>query len=433
MWHGSAWHGSVRLGEREVALGLRLTPGGGAQLWLPDQGLRGTAAPLQQEANGALRVEVSSWLGRPTLTLQAPQAGGVRQATFTQGSCGPPLPRGPGALLLPPRPQEPAAPLPYPAREVTVLGAGGTPLRGTLTLPAQRGGPVPAVLLVSGSGPQDRDSSLSGHRPFLVLADALTRAGFAVLRLDDRGVGRSGGDLYRTPYRDLSLDLQAGVAFLRGLGTVDAARVGLIGHSEGGLLVLQAAQELTPPPAFMVLLATPAVPGREVLRVQLQDQLRARGKPPAEIATQTRLQALALSGEDAGHYAAAAQATSGRESPPSGSEIEQAWLYAQPFARSPYLQDFLAYDPRPALRATHMPTLAIFGGLDRQVPRAAGAGPMRDLLRCQGCEVREIAGLNHLLQPAQSGLPEEYASIPTTLDPRALDLLVRWLREAAHP
>ncbi|WP_261663785.1 alpha/beta fold hydrolase [Deinococcus sp. Marseille-Q6407] len=426
-----AWHGTIAQRGRQVPVGLNLQgdnlQGDSAELWLPDQGIRGAAVRVVSDpAGGAFSVQLEHWPGQPRLQLTRSGTGAatVLSGTFQQGGFSSPLTLWRGVVTLPARPQEPRPPLPYRSQEVTVWGAGATALRGTLTLPAGPG-PFPAALLLSGSGPQDRDSTLHGHRPFLVLADRLTRQGFAVLRLDDRGTGRSGGDLYNSRYSDLSGDAQAAVDFLRGLRTVQADRVGLIGHSEGGWVAAQAAQRLSPPPAFLVLLGSPAVPGSELLDLQLRAQLQAQGLGEAEIEARAAAQAEAL----AGHHASLLTA------PLPSSEIEQAWLHSRAFVQSPYLQDFLAYDPRPALRANRVPTvptLAVFGSHDLQVPPVAGAGPLRRLLSGPRSEVHELSGLNHLLQPARSGLPQEYAQIPTTLDPAALDLIGRWLQQAVR-
>lgn len=421
------WHGTVSLGERRISVGLTLY-GTGAELWLPDQGIRGIPMTVQGGAANRLSVRLEHWPGQPQVAVQRTGTGDAQllSGTFQQGGFKSPITLWHGPIPSLPRPQEPRSPLPYRTREVTILGAGGTPLSGTLTLPSGAG-PFAAAVLVSGSGPQDRDSTLHGHRPFLVLADALTRRGMAVLRLDDRGVGGSGSDLYTAHYSDLSDDISAAVTFLRGHPSVRPQQVGLIGHSEGGSLVMLTAQELRPAPAFAVLLGSPAVPGRELLSQQLRAQLAARGLNKSTIEAQVTAQAQALSG----------QRPDPNRLPLSGSELEQAWLHARPFARSTYLKDFLAYDPRPALEASRVPTLAVFGSLDLQVPPSAGAQPMRALLSRSSSaanipsEVHELPRLNHLLQPARSGLPEEYAEIPTTLDLSALNLLTRWL-ERGH-
>lgn len=447
-----AWHGTVWLGERRVQVGVtlhRTLHGTAADLWLPDQGLRGVPLQLVQPTITApkmtmptvtapsepLDVQLAHWPGQPQLRLSRVGTGTAQTltGTFRQGGFSSPLTLWRGPVTFPPRPQEPQPPpteKPYQEREVRILGAGGTPLRGTLTLPVGSG-PFPAAVLVSGSGPQDRDSTLHGHRPFLVLADFLARQGIASLRLDDRGVGGSEGDLYAAHYSDLSRDLQAAVTFLRGHPAVRGDQVGFIGHSEGGSLAALSATQLQPPPAFAVLLGSPAISGRELLALQLRSQLVARGLSSAEITARAEAQALALGG----------QRPQLEQLPLSGSELEQAWLHARPFRRSPYLQDFLSYDPQPALQslqAQHVPTLAVFGSLDLQVPPSAGAQPLRALLTGRGSAVHELSGLNHLLQPAHTGLPEEYAEIPTTLDPSVLQLLERWLEQTlqvgiSHP
>ena len=166
------------------------------------------------------------------------------------------------------RPQEPAKPYPYREEEVTFENRpAGINLAGTLTLP-KSAGPFPAVILISGSGAQDRDEALAGHRPFLVLADYLTRQGVAVLRVDDRGVGGSTGDSLRATSSDFADDALAGVAYLKGRREIDTARIGLIGHSEGGLVAPLAATR-SQDVAFIVLLAGPGLPGEQIIYLQI--------------------------------------------------------------------------------------------------------------------------------------------------------------------
>lgn len=170
-----------------------------------------------------------------------------------------------GAVQAVSRPQEPQPPFPYRSEAVSFQN-GEVTLAGTLTLPAGEG-PFAAVLFITGSGPQDRDETIARHRPFLLLTDTLTRAGYATLRVDDRGVGGSSGDLSRATYDDLTGDVLAGVASLRAHPAIDRERIGLFGHSEGGYLAPLAAAR-SDDVAFVIMMAGPAVPGEAVLRLQ---------------------------------------------------------------------------------------------------------------------------------------------------------------------
>lgn len=318
-------------------------------------------------------------------------------------------------------PAEP--PPPYAEVEVSVP-RGDVVLAGTLTLPPGPG-PHPGVVLITGRGPHDR-AERGPHRPFHLLADTLARAGTAVLRTDDRGTGRSTGSLATATYDDLAGDALAGVALLRARPEVDPARVGLLGHSEGGYLAPLAATRGRGA-AFVVTLAGPAVPGADVL---VEQSRRIRGLPGA--------------GDDPDGYAAFVESFTARlrAGDRDGARALAARVVAavDP-ARPPDRQRadvdalmerdrFLLHDPAPALRALRVPVLALFGGVDRQVAPEQNEGPMRALLAADpDATVRTLPGLNHQFQPSATGDPAEYATIPTTIAPEVLDVLTTWMDE----
>ena len=327
-----------------------------------------------------------------------------------------------------PGPPGPPSPPPYAEVEVSVRN-GDVVLAGTLTLPPGPG-PHPGVVLITGRGPHDR-AERGPHRPFHLLADTLARAGAAVLRTDDRGTGRSTGSLAAASYDDLAGDALAGAALLRARPEVDPARVGLLGHSEGGYLApLAAAQENAAQAeevAFVVTLAGPAVPGADVLVEQAR---RIRGLPGV--------------GDDPEGYAAFVESFTARLR--SGDRDGARTLAARVVAavdpaRPPEQQRadvdalmerdrFLLHDPAPALRALRVPVLALFGGVDRQVAPEQNEGPMRTLLAADpDATVRTLPGLNHQFQPSATGDPAEYATIPTTIAPEVLDVLTTWMDE----
>ncbi|QLY33660.1 alpha/beta hydrolase family protein [Nocardia huaxiensis] len=326
----------------------------------------------------------------------------------------------------PPRPQEPKPPWPYTSEEVSFHN-GDLTIAGTLTRP-DSGGKHPAVLLVTGSGPQDRNEEILGHKPFLLLADTLTRAGYAVLRTDDRGVGGTGGTLAHSSYQELSSDIGAGLAYLRGRPEIDGDRIGLLGHSEGGYLAPLYASRADSGVAFTILLAGPAVPGSEVLLEQTQLILAAEGATPEEVSDEIGF----LSGltnmlrigdlEGARSYAQGHNESLPVEQRAPAETIDDM--------ASPYMAGLVNYDPAPALSALRVPVLAIYGGKDLQVPAEQSEGPMRTLLAAgPDADVHVFDGLNHLLQPADKGVPSEYAFIDTTIDPVVLDYVTAWLTQ----
>jgi uncharacterized protein len=302
------------------------------------------------------------------------------------------------------RPQEPKGPLPYRAEEVKYVNAkaAGVELAGTLTLPEGKG-PFPAVILISGSGPQDRDEQVIGHKPFLVLADHLTRKGLAVLRFDDRGTAKSTGDFSKATTEDFATDVEAGIAYLKSRADIAAKKIGLLGHSEGGIVAPMVAARSTDV-AFVVLIAAPGEPLADILPVQLRLVLKAQGATDDAIAKAAAAQKKTL---DA--------ILTGDESAPGSS---------------PWIRYLLKYDPRPTLEKVKVPVLAVNGGKDLQVPPSTNLTGVRTALEKGGnrhVKAVELPGLNHLLQKAQTGGVAEYGSIEETVNPAALELIGDWL------
>jgi pimeloyl-ACP methyl ester carboxylesterase len=290
------------------------------------------------------------------------------------------------------------------------------------------------VVLATGSGAQNRDEELFGHKPFLLLADILTRAGYAVLRVDDRGIGGSGGQLLESNYDQLTADLVAGVDFLRGRPEINRDRIGVLGHSEGGYLAPLVAQRT--PLAFVIMMAGPAASGEEVLALQNQLLLESAGAPPELVGNQVayvRTLVALLRAEDYDRARALAvrqlvtQATGlPPEQQPAPEQIEAQVASTV----NPYYRSWAVHDPAPALQALRVPVLAFYGGADLQVPAGQNEPLMRSLLTGNpDATVRTLPGLNHMMQPAVNGGLDEYATIDTTVDPSALELVRSWLTQ----
>ena len=317
------------------------------------------------------------------------------------------------------RPQTPTPPFPYRAEEVTYANApGGVTLAGTLTIPSGSG-PFPAVILITGSGAEDRDETIFGHKPFLVLADDLTRKGVAVLRVDDRGVGGSTGSVPASTSEDFAGDVLAGISFLMGRKDIDPARIGLIGHSEGGIIAPMVALR-SKNVAFIITLAGPGIPGAELLALQNTVMARAMGMREDELqranALNQRLYAAVATAPD-GKSAEAAVRPILTQSPGTPATHEAAVRELT----SPWFRYFIKYDPAPALAKVKCSILALNGSKDMQVP------PRENLAAIKKANPRastvELPGLNHLFQRAQTGAPTEYATIEETFDRGALDAI----------
>ena len=334
------------------------------------------------------------------------------------------------------RPQEPVGTLPYTALNVAFPSVTGVVLAGTLTTPPGAG-PWPVVVLISGTGPHDRDERMVGHRPFLVLSDYLTRRGIAVLRYDDRGAGRSTGSFAGATTADFTDDADAAVRFLVGRKEVDRARIGMIGHSEGGAIAPLVATR-TKDVAFLVLLAAPGVTGDSLLILQNHAQLRIAGVPPGEAEPLARLTSRLLH--------AVSGAPDSAEARSRVLEIEAKYLAGQPADQrealranltsrngqllTPWMRHFLSLDPRAALSHVRVPVLALNGTLDGQVSYEENLSAIAAALKAAGnpdYETAELPGLNHLFQTADTGAIAEYSVIEETLSPVALQRVGDWI------
>jgi pimeloyl-ACP methyl ester carboxylesterase len=303
-------------------------------------------------------------------------------------------------------------------------------LAGTLTVP-EGPGPFPAVLLITGSGSQDRDETIFEHKPFLVLADDLTRRGIAVLRVDDRGVGGSTGGSPNDTTADFATDVEAGVAWLKACMEVDPKRIGLIGHSEGGVIAPMVAAR-DPAVAFVVLWAGSGVRGAELLAAQARAVAVASGAPPAAADEIFRhqsqmLQSVAGAPDAARARAALVKVAADADLPPPTDEAIASLTV-------PWTRWFIAYDPAPALRALKIPVLALIGGKDVQVLPEQNIPALRAALAGDAkAQVLELPGLNHLFQTAGTGGPAEYGKIEETIAPAALKLIGDWIVGVVGP
>jgi pimeloyl-ACP methyl ester carboxylesterase len=439
------WLGTLQFPGGELRIVFRFAQNAdgswSALLDSPDQGAKDIPTSKVVLENDRLLVEVPAVAGSFSGTIKADFT--EIDGLWKQGGLDVPLLlKKTDKVEGPNRPQEPKKPYPNIEEEVGYANAtaAGVTLAGTLTLPAGKG-PFPAVLLISGSGQQDRDETVMGHKPFWVLADYLTRKGIAVLRVDDRGVGGSKGDAKSATSLDFAGDALAGVAYLKGRKEIATNRIGLIGHSEGGLIAPMVAVDNPKDVAFIVLMAGPGLTGEEIILRQGRLINKANGASDAAIACDNALQekifrilreekdaAKAEAGLRQAMAEAVAQMSAEEQKnfPPAARE---ASLKA---VMSPWFRFFLSYDPRPTLSRVSCPVLAIIGEKDLQVPAEENLQTIAAALRDgnnKDATVRQLPGLNHLFQTAGSGSPAEYSKIEETIAPAALQLIGDWILE----
>jgi uncharacterized protein len=340
------------------------------------------------------------------------------------------------------RPQEPKKPYPYLEEEVIYENREAKiTLAGTLTLPSEQDS-FPAVLLITGSGPQDRNEAIAGHRPFLVLADYLTRQGIAVLRVDDRGVGRSTGDFSPATSEDFASDVLAGIEYLKTRREINPKKIGLIGHSEGGIIAPMVAVK-SPDVAFIVLMAGAGLTGEEILYLQTGLISKEMGISEKDITKNLQLnnKIFSVFKEEEDNKIAEEKIRqifmtywedlSEEEKSRIGNP--EGYLKARLQSLfSPWFRFFLTYDPQPTLSKVKCPVLAINGEKDLQVPPKENLSAIKEALKTGGNKdytVIEIPNLNHLFQTAQTGVPAEYAKIEETISPEVLKIIGDWILE----
>ena len=443
------WLGTLEAGPQKLRMGLHITENDKGELTSSldslDQNVQGIPVRQTIFTNNKLHLDVPAPPAQYDGTLNS--GGNEIAGTFTQGAARFPLQFKRVDKIEPPsrasRPQDPKPPYPYDAADVSYDNKG-IHLAGTLTLPRGQG-PFPAAVMITGSGPQDRDETLLGHKPFWIIADYLTRRGIAVLRVDDRGVGKSSGDSTQASLDDMSGDVLAGIEYLKGRTEIDVRNIGVIGHSEGGMVGPLAATR-SPDVAFVVMLAGTGVSFEQAVDSRLSQaelMMRAAGAAEEAIAWNNAVQKMIFrvlrSESDSGIAVEKMRAeldnmkASLPEAHRKALEGPSAAAAAnQQFASVtlPELRSILLYDPGQTLRRLKVPVLVLSGSRDVQVSAKLNLPAIAAALAEGGntdFAIMELPGLNHLFQSCTKCTVAEYGELEQTFSPTALLIMGDWL------
>ena len=424
------WKGQIDLGAQKLEMGFDIkasVDGYSATLDVPAQGAKGIPVDETVFQGNHLQMTMSAMGASYSGELKE----GVVEGEFTQRGMTFPLhlTKAEKSVQQHVRPQDPQPPFNYRIEEVTFTNVQeGNTLTGILTIP-EGDGPFPAMVLVSGSGQQNRDEELMNHRPFWVIADYCARHGVAVLRYDDRGMGGSTGEVENATSLDFSYDAEAAFDFLRKQNHIDASRVGILGHSEGGVINFMVAAR-RPEVAFLVSLAGPAVKGVEVLKEQQKAILRASGMTEEMIQFSSNANAQLFD---------IVEASNSREEADSLlRNLVKGWGYNEELTEqtvgqlaSPWMYYFLRYDPTEAIVKTTCPALLLNGTKDLQVIASQNLPGYEKIITEHGktnLTLRELPDLNHLFQHCTTGSPEEYFTIEETISPEVLDMIAGFVK-----
>jgi len=437
-----SWAGHLNVGTIKLRLGLNFMDTAGifvATLDSPDQGAYGIKTDRTTVNADAIKVEANAMMASYEGIMQPGDS--LISGKWMQGGQS-------FELLLHKmvkpiklnRPQEPKAPYPYKAEEVKFRNEkAGIELAGTLTLPEGKG-PFPAVVLISGSGPQNRDEELLGHKPFLVIADYLSRNGIAVLRYDDRGVGQSKGNFTNATTFDFADDAEAAFGFLEKHSLIDKKHTGLAGHSEGGIIAPIVASG-NKSVDFIIMLAGTGLDGEQILNAQSAKIMEAEGAKPSEIEETRKLNSEIYRIVKREPDSAAAMKlmlmaveqyiksdTSIKESE-KGERIKQS-ASSLSYMTSAWMRTFLVLDPQQYLVKVKCPVLDLNGSMDLQVPCDMNQQAIEKALKKgknKDYSIIKLDGLNHLFQHCSTGSPNEYATIEETFAPEALQAIKDWI------
>ena len=407
------WSGKLDVQGIKISLVFHLD-GDSPTVDSPDQGVKGIPIQVERKSFGGIVINI------PMLGASFEGVNVMQQivGTFSQAGISLPLTLIPGDVKLN-RPQTPQGPFPYTTAEVS-FNNGKVVLNGTLTLPDGYSSSSPAVVMVTGSGQQNRDEELFEHKPFAVIADALARAGIATLRYDDRGFNGYAGNIGECTTDDFKNDALAGVEFLR----KRFGKVGVIGHSEGGTIALMLAAEQKVD--YIVSLAGMVISGAETLILQNMSALAAAGFDKEVVDTYCKVLEEAFEVKVNG---GSMPRIDNYELP---DVLKQNFISVLTMIQQPYMHHFLTLDMRPLLNNVLCPVLALNGTKDIQVEYESNLGALRNGLSSnENSSIEAIEGVNHLFQTCKTGDVTEYREIEETISPKVLEIIADWILQIA--
>jgi uncharacterized protein len=438
------WNGALKVGGMQLRLVFHITKtdkGYSATMDSPDQGAKGIPMSKATFENSKLTVQMDAAKIEYTGNLDNT---GVVTGTFNQAGQSFPmvLTRKAAEKVEVKRPQDPVKTYPYYSEEVTFENTKDKiTLAGTLTLPTKEG-KFPVVVLITGSGPQNRDEELMGHKPFLILSDYLTRNGIAVLRYDDRGTFASKGNFSKSTTFDFATDVESAVNYLKIRKEIDPKHIGLIGHSEGGIIAPIVAVK-SKDVNFIVLLAGTGVTGGDIMLKQQEDIGIVMGISKDDIQKTKEIngEAFKIMSQSTDTTKLRSNLTAfiksrikefpTKDIPKNTTEDELAKIQAGNLM-NPWMLNFISYNPAPTLEKVKCAVLALNGDKDLQVCSKINLPAIENALKKgenNHYTIKELPGLNHLFQECKTGAPAEYASIEQTISPVALETLTGWIKE----
>jgi alpha/beta superfamily hydrolase len=435
------WNGILKVQGMQLRLVFKVTKsenGYSSTIDSPDQGAKNIPVTNTTFENSKIKFEVTNAKIEYNGELSDTKIIG----TFKQGSQEFPmnLSKNPLEKEILKRPQEPTKPYSYYSEDVTFQNTkANISLSGTLTLP-KKNGFFPSVILITGSGPQNRNEELLGHKPFLVISDYLTKKGIAVLRYDDRGIGDSKGNFKTATTVDFATDVESAINYLQTRKEINKNKIGLVGHSEGGLIASIVASK-SKDISFIVLLAGTGIQGDKLLLLQQKLISRAKGISETDIKksnqTNVKLFEIVIQSNDnqklktdlTNHIKETLKSDTSIEIPNGLTKEEFISIQVNQIS-NPWIQYFIKFNPATVLEKVKCPVLAVNGEKDLQVPSNENLTAIKNALKIGGNEnvtIKEFPRLNNLFQECKTGLPNEYAKIEQTFSPIVLTEISNWI------